>query len=293
MLELHKGQFCWIIAFAVPCPLSSNASFCVSVCVWKCVCVWGGGGGLDRKRHYSTTLSHLLIFVQTRVCLAYLFRKTLRLSIINVKPIAIIKNHKINETMCGQCEDNVWKSCKWTLHNEPGEKKTLSRILSKEEPFKNLRMTRKLYILLSVPKFPNHILFCRTHFPSKIWTALLNCNILLGWSVLSYRGVSRNGLVTTIFCKNHCFCIFWCILYLHKSCKSLHPGVLKLTTKNQYLSYACKWKPWVCSARNCCILSYNPFALSLLHLLMKCSCCNRCNSSYNSIGLTGCLIVGL
>ena len=32
-------------------------------------------------------------------CLAYLFHKKLRLPIINVKPIAIIKNHEINETM--------------------------------------------------------------------------------------------------------------------------------------------------------------------------------------------------
>ena len=36
-----------------------------------------------------------------RVCLAYMFHKTLKLPIINVKPIAIIKNHKINETMYG------------------------------------------------------------------------------------------------------------------------------------------------------------------------------------------------
>ena len=47
---------------------------------------------------------------------------------------------------------------------------TLSKILSEEEPFNDLRITRKGYILLSVR---NHILFCHTHFSSKIWTA--NC----------------------------------------------------------------------------------------------------------------------
>ena len=69
-----------------------------------CVCVGGGGGGgggwgLDRKRYYSVTLSHLLVFVH----------RTLRSSIINVKPIAIIKNHKINETMCGYLANENFK----------------------------------------------------------------------------------------------------------------------------------------------------------------------------------------
>ena len=43
------------------------------------------------------------------------------------------------------------------------------------------------------------------------------------------------------FLQKSLFCIFWCILYLYISCKKLHLGVLKLTTKNQYLSYGCKW----------------------------------------------------
>ena len=43
----------------------------------------------------------LLFIVQIRVGLAYLFHKTLRLPIINFKPIAIIKNYKINEPMYG------------------------------------------------------------------------------------------------------------------------------------------------------------------------------------------------
>ena len=43
------------------------------------------------------------------------------------------------------------------------------------------------------------------------------------------------------FLQKSLFCMFWCILYLYISCKKLHLGVLKLTTKNQYLSYGCKW----------------------------------------------------
>ena len=62
----------------------------------------------DRKR-YSTTWSYLLFIVQIRVCLAYLFHKTLMLPIINVKPIAIIKNHKMNETMYGKLANEHFK----------------------------------------------------------------------------------------------------------------------------------------------------------------------------------------
>ena len=43
------------------------------------------------------------------------------------------------------------------------------------------------------------------------------------------------------FLQKSLFCIFWCILYLYISCKKLHLGILKLNTKNQYLSYGCKW----------------------------------------------------
>ena len=66
-----------------------------------------------------------------------------------------------------QCMENLqMNTSKWARWTE----NMLSRILSKEEPCKNLRMTRKGYILLSVR---NHILICHTHFPAKIWTA--NC----------------------------------------------------------------------------------------------------------------------
>ena len=41
--------------------------------------------------------------------LAYLFHKTLKLPIINVKPIAIIKHHKINETMYGNLANEHFK----------------------------------------------------------------------------------------------------------------------------------------------------------------------------------------
>ena len=64
------------------------------VCVCLCVCVRGGIVLLN-------DLIPFIVFVQICVCLASLFHKTLRLPIINVKPIAIIKNHKINETMYG------------------------------------------------------------------------------------------------------------------------------------------------------------------------------------------------
>ena len=60
---------------------------------------------------------------------------------------------------------NTSKWARWTENRF-----IFSRILSKEEPCKTLRMTGKGYILLSVR---NHTLFCHTHFPAKIWTA--NC----------------------------------------------------------------------------------------------------------------------
>ena len=43
-LELHWGQLCWVIAFAIPCRWSSNAFVCVCVCVCVCVYVCSGVG---------------------------------------------------------------------------------------------------------------------------------------------------------------------------------------------------------------------------------------------------------
>ena len=89
--------------------LSINASF-FGVCVVV--------GVQDRKRYYSKTWSHLLFIVQIRVCLAYLFHKTLRLPIINVKPNAMIKNHKINETMYGNLANEHFKMSQ--MYRKPG-----------------------------------------------------------------------------------------------------------------------------------------------------------------------------
>ena len=86
-----------------------------------------------------------------------MFHKTLNLPIINVKPIAIIKNLKINETIYGNLANEHFKMSQMNR-----KQVYLCRILSEEEPFKNLRMTRKGYILLSVR---SHILFCHTYFP--------------------------------------------------------------------------------------------------------------------------------
>ena len=74
-----------------------------------CVCVCGGGGGSGPQTVLLNDLIPFIVFVQTRVCLAYLFYKTLRLSIIKVKPIAIVKNHKINETMYGNLANEHFK----------------------------------------------------------------------------------------------------------------------------------------------------------------------------------------
>ena len=79
--------------------------------LFLCVYVCGGGSGPQ-----TVLLNDLIpfivvvfFFVQIRVCLAYLFHKTLRLSIINIEPIAIIMNHKINETMYGNLVNEHFK----------------------------------------------------------------------------------------------------------------------------------------------------------------------------------------
>ena len=43
---------------------------------------------------------------------AYLFYKTLKLPIINVKPIALIKNHKINDKVYGNLANEHFKMSK-------------------------------------------------------------------------------------------------------------------------------------------------------------------------------------
>ena len=60
---------------------------------------------------------------------------------------------------------NTSKCARWTENRF-----NLSRISFKEEICKNLRMTRKGYILLSVR---NHIFISHRHFSAKIWTS--NC----------------------------------------------------------------------------------------------------------------------
>ena len=63
-----------------------------------------GGGGGKVSGLETVLLNNPATFIVYRsihvcVCLSYLFHKTLKLPIINAKPIAIIKNHKRNETI--------------------------------------------------------------------------------------------------------------------------------------------------------------------------------------------------
>ena len=74
---------------------------------------------------------------------------------------------------------------KWVRWTE--NRFNLSRIMSKEEPCKNLRMTRKWYILQNVR---NHI-FSRQTLNRKLH--YLTANILLGWSALSYEPPHDNA----------------------------------------------------------------------------------------------------
>ena len=74
---------------------------------WSGVCVCGGG--LSGPKNSITQRPDPSFIVQIRVYLAYLFHKKLKLPIINVKPIAIIRNHNINETMYGNLANENFK----------------------------------------------------------------------------------------------------------------------------------------------------------------------------------------
>ena len=68
-----------------------------------------GEGGFRTANGITQRPDPIYCFLFNSVCLVFLFHKTLRLPIINVKPIAIIKNHKINATMYGNPANEHFK----------------------------------------------------------------------------------------------------------------------------------------------------------------------------------------